>query len=150
MTEVSPRLSQILGDDHRDLDEQWERIEATPASELTTRRELFGSFHSDLLRHIVIEEEELFPRMEAAGPSQRVLVAQLIDEHRRIKELLSQMEREVISGSELFDKLGLELINVLWAHNAREEASAYPWLDSQLSPAQVVEVERRLEHQDPP
>jgi len=149
MTETRVRLSDLMGGDHHDLDERWERFQNTPASDRTRRRTIFDSFRADLLHHIAIEEEELFPRILSADPAQRGLVGRLLDEHRQIKEALDRLSEGLASGSGSIDRLGLELINVLWEHNAREEASAYPWLDDHLTAPEVLEVRDDLARRRP-
>jgi len=61
MTERSVPASEMMGNDHRELDGVWERFRATPESDFVTRREVFDSFRAGLLHHIAIEEDQLFP-----------------------------------------------------------------------------------------
>ena len=140
-----PRISQILGEDHKDLDAQWERMGAVSDADLSTRRAMFASFSAGLLHHIAVEEELLFPPMETADPVRQALVARLREEHREIQEALRRIEDETTMGSKAWDELGSELVNVLWEHNAREEGAAYPWLDEHLSIAQILRVKRAME-----
>ena len=144
MTPAPPRLSEILGDDHQDLDERWERIESLAPATGATRRALFASFRADLLRHIEVEEAQLFPRLAQAEPPQQALAERLIEEHRRIRETLDQIARQIDRDDAPVAELGFELINLLGEHNTREEESAYPWLDAHLTAAEVAEVQRRL------
>ncbi len=141
------RISELLGGEHRDLDEIWERLTETPATDPLARRTLFNSFRDGLLEHIAIEEERLFPWMQEGDPSRRQLVDRLLEEHRRIREHLDRVDRQLGASSASFEAAGLELVNELWEHNAREEAMVYPWLDDHLSPDQLLEVrDRRAAH----
>ena len=144
MTEPRRALSEVMGQDHRDLDELWERVAATPATDRPVRERLFVAFRSGLLAHIAEEEERLFPLFDATDPGLRGLVARLLEEHREIRGLLDRIDRELTTGTGNLEELGFELVNVLGEHNAREESVAYPWLDGHLPHDRVLEVERRL------
>lgn len=148
MTEEPGLLSEVMGRDHRDLDALWERISSTPPTDRSVRQRLFADFRSGLLGHIAEEEERLFPLLDETDPILRALVARLLDEHREIQGLLERIDQELSSGTGAIDELGFDLVNVLGAHNAREENFAYPWLDSRLDPDAVREVRRRLAPRD--
>ena len=139
-------LARRMAEDHRDLDERWDRFEATPEGDAVGRRQRFRSFRSDLLEHIALEEEDLFPRMVDRDPGQRALVGRLLEEHARIKDVLDRLGAalEVGAGPGSVAELGFELRNELGEHNAREEAVAYPWLDGHLTAAETAEATRRL------
>jgi hemerythrin-like domain-containing protein len=144
MTETRARLSDVMGGDHHDLDDRWERLQGIPESDRVARRELFDAFRADLLHHIDVEEELLFPQMLNQDPALRSLVERLLEEHREIKETLERLARDIDVGSKAVDDLAFELTNVLGEHNSREESSVYPWLDDHLAPAQVLEAVGRL------
>lgn len=140
-----PRITQMLGDDHKELDAQWERICAVSDAELPTRQKMFAEYTADLLHHIAVEEAVLFPALETADPIRQALVARLREEHREIQETLHRIEVELATGPKSWEELGTELINVLWEHNAREEGAAYPWLDEHLSIGQILRVKQAME-----
>lgn len=149
MTGETPRLSEILGGDHDDLDRRWEEIESTPPGDTCGRRLRFDSFRAGLLGHIAVEEERLFPILRSGGPSERILAERLIEEHRQVRESLAEIDRALTAGVGSLQRLGFDLINVLWEHNSREEAQAYPWLDAHLTPEQVLDVQRCLDAREP-
>jgi hemerythrin superfamily protein len=140
MNETGGPPSQLLSGDHRELDQKFEEFKATPASETVQRHERFDRFATDLRRHIEVEERLLFPVFAEGDPSRRLLVDLMLDEHRRIEEVLQRIRLRLDAGPASTEDLELELINVLWAHNAREEQSVYPWFDTQLP----VELGRAL------
>lgn len=144
MRETPRRLSELMGDDHHDLDDRLGLLKGLPASDRTTRQVAFDAFRSDLLHHMAIEEEHLFPRMLELDPSLSGLVRRLLDEHRAIKDALDLLGRELALGSGAVEASIFELTNVLGEHNAREEESVYPWLDDHLTSAELVETARRL------
>jgi hemerythrin-like domain-containing protein len=133
MSEGVEPPSQLLGGDHKELDELFEEFRATPPSATGRRIELFDQFATDLRRHIAVEERLLFPVFGEGDSSHRVVVDLMLDEHRRIEEELRRIRLRLDEGPASTEDLELELLNVLWAHNAREEESVYPWFDTHLS-----------------
>lgn len=151
-TEEPP--SQLLSGDHRELDRKFEEFRATPPATTGRRNELFEQFAIDLRRHIEVEEGLLFPVFSEGDPSRRLLVDLMLDEHRRIEEILRRIHLRLNAGPESTEDIEFELLNVLWAHDAREEESVYPWFDTHLSADLVRSVRRELHEtetkRDPP
>ncbi len=138
------RLSELLGDDHRELDTVFEEFRATPVGDRAQRTKLFRGFAEELRTHIGLEEEHLFPRFGEGDPVRRAMVETMLEEHRRILDVLVRTEGRLAGGDGRTDDLEEELINVLWAHNAREENAVYPWFDEHLSAAEGDPVVRAL------
>ncbi len=139
------RLSELLSGDHREIDEQFEEFTATLASETAQRRERFERFAGDLRRHIEVEEARLFPVFGEGDPSRRALVDRMLEEHRRIEAILEEIRLRLDQGGgATTEDLEVELVNVLWEHNAREEGSVYPWFDTHLSSERTREVTQEL------
>ncbi len=136
--------SHLLSGDHRDLDRLFEQFRATPFSQTGRRKELFDPFAADLRRHIDVEERLLFPVFGEGDPSRRLLVDLILDEHRRIQDVLERIRLQLDARPVSTEELELELVNVLWAHNAREEESVYPWFDRHLSADLARAVDRAL------
>jgi len=88
--------------------------------------------------------------MKGDEPSRHALVERLVEQHSQIKELLGRIDLALATRSGTLDEACEELINVLWAHNALEEGSAYPWLDGHLTEIEVQTLKRRLEEKPAP
>lgn len=142
--------SQLLSGDHRELDRKFEEFRATPPAATGRRNELFDQFATDLRRHIAIEERLLFPVFGEGDPSRRLLVDLMLDEHRRVEDVLHKIHLRLGTGSASTEDLETELLNVLWAHDAREEESVYPWFDTHLSTDLARAVLRELREPAPP
>jgi hemerythrin-like domain-containing protein len=145
MNDTGELPSRLLSGDHRDLDQTFEEFQATPVSQTARRSELFDLFATDLRRHIGIEERLLFPVFGEGDSSRRLLVEQMLDEHRRIEAALQEIRLRLGSGPASTEDLESQLLNVLWAHNAREEGSVYPWFDTHLSADLTQAVNRELQ-----
>lgn len=131
-------MSSIAGfmqDDHDRLDKIFREFSRMKNKELKKAKPLFHDFKIGLQRHIVWEEEILFPLFEGrtgmhdAGPT---FVMRM--EHRQIKGFLEGIH-DKIAESEVagLDELENGLLEVLTAHNEKEENILYPWIDNSLN-----------------
>jgi hemerythrin-like domain-containing protein len=145
MKDTGKLPSRLLSGDHRGLDQTFEEFQATPVAQTVRRSELFDQFATDLRRHIGVEERLLFPVFGEVDSSHRALVELMLDEHRRIESALQKIRLRLDAGPESTEDLEAELINVLWAHNAREEESVYPWFDTHLTADLAQAVGRELQ-----
>jgi hemerythrin-like domain-containing protein len=145
MSDGAEPTSRLLGGDHEELDRRFEEFRTIPPAATGRRNELFDQFATDLRRHIAVEERLLFPVFGDGDPSHRLLVDRMLDEHRRIEEVLQRIHFRLDAAAASTEDLESELLNVLWAHNAREEESVYPWFDTHLSVDLARAVSRELQ-----
>ncbi len=150
MTERTPRLASTLQEDHDRLGTLFEEFRASRAASPERRAELFRPFAAGLRAHIRFEEETAFPLYGQGDPACDSTRTLLLDEHRRIQEVLERIEDRLAVGPADTAALEEALLNVLWAHDAREEGQVYPWFDAHLPTPRIEElvaVFRRLEPQ---
>ena len=90
-----------------------------------------GEFLRRLRRHIEMEEDVLFPAFEqrtgmtAAGPSVQMRI-----EHTAMHPILTRMEQAMqANDGEGFRQSTQSLLDILQAHNVKEEQMMYPMLD---------------------
>lgn len=127
-------VADFMSHDHDRLDALFEEFRQTKTQDLPRARRLFDEFRSGLERHIVWEEDILFPAFEArtgmheAGPT---VVMRM--EHRQIRELLAEIAQALEAGRTDTDTLEQDLLQVLGVHNSKEEGILYPWIDRELS-----------------
>lgn len=128
-------ISEFMAEDHAALDRLIEEFRNSRNDDPDRSRLLFDEFMARLQRHILWEEEFLFPIFEKrtgmtdAGPT-----AVMAMEHVQIKGLLEEMSLRVMEGlSEPMDELTIELLEVLGAHNQKEETVLYPALDRMVT-----------------
>jgi iron-sulfur cluster repair protein YtfE (RIC family) len=124
-------VTAILGQDHRRLDGLLaDAKRALTAGERPRAAALFAAFRDGLERHIVAEEEVLFPAFEAltgitTGPT-RVMRA----EHADIRAYLAEVaNRLAAGGGEGLATPLASLTALLYAHNGKEERILYPATD---------------------
>lgn len=135
-------VTELLGADHRRLDALLaDAKRALAAGEPARARPLFTAFHEGLERHIVAEEEILFPTFEeltgmVGGPTQVMR-----SEHVDIRKLLEEIAERLEQGSEGGYTTPLaSLTALLYAHNGKEERILYPATDRAASGAGRLEA----------
>jgi regulator of cell morphogenesis and NO signaling len=128
-------------EDHQRLDDLFHEFQELKAADRRKAGELFGQFKAGLERHIVWEEEILFPAFEEKfhhfqnGPT-----AVMRLEHQEIRRHLESIADKL--GREDFDTEEDEckLDAVLCAHNHKEEGILYPLMDHVFSAQERSEM----------
>ncbi len=127
-------ISEFMSRDHDRLDVIFAEFQKTQDSGKAS--ELFSQFDTGLRAHIGWEEDILFPPfeektgMKGSGPT-----AVMRSEHQQIKQLLESIAQAI--GQRDTAKSVSALLEVLAAHNHKEENVLYPWLDQCLSEAET-------------
>jgi hemerythrin-like domain-containing protein len=121
--------------DHRSCDGGWAEVEsAAEAGDPAATAAYWQRFQSALLRHLAMEEQLLFPAVEAAtgmanaGPTQVMRM-----EHEQMRGVLAQMSAAVerADAEELIDQ-GDTLNILIQQHNMKEEGVLYPMAERAL------------------
>lgn len=139
-------IAQYYELDHDRLDGLFKRFRALKVSDFAQAKARFFEFQAGLLRHIVWEEEILFPAfedktgMKDTGPTEVMRI-----EHRQIKQLLVAIDQR-LQEQAATDTQEAALIETLGAHNRKEESILYPAIDSQLTDQERKDVFARMEH----
>lgn len=125
-------LSAILEREHHDIDGGLEAFLASaagPAPDLAT----LSLALSALRRHIYLEEQFVFPPLRAGGLFAAVLV--MLREHGEIWGLVDKLDAgaDVDPSAAVVRETCEELIDLLEAHNEKEEPIIYPQADLLLT-----------------
>ncbi len=117
--------------DHDRLDELFKTFQTSKRSDIAKAKEAFKDFKIGLQRHIVWEEELLFPMWEEkTGMVEDGPTPVMRFEHEQIKQLLDAIHRKVESGNLNSDQEEQALLNLLSSHNRKEERALYPAIDN--------------------
>jgi iron-sulfur cluster repair protein YtfE (RIC family) len=134
MNADSRTISSYFEEDHDRLDALLTSFHELKRSEFERARESFREFKFGLQRHIVWEEELLFPLWERrAGRADCGPTVVMREEHRRIGKALEALHQKVRQGDPECDAEEQELLRLLSDHNVKEERVLYPSIDNQLS-----------------
>jgi iron-sulfur cluster repair protein YtfE (RIC family) len=127
-------IQSVFADDHDHLDgllADYDRLKGTAPD---AAKQCFKEFKFGLQRHIVWEEQILFPLFERkTGMTQAGPTVVMRQEHRRIADRLEAIHAKVRAGDPDTDREIDALLEVLALHNQKEEAVLYPALDRLLT-----------------
>ncbi len=129
-----------MGEDHDRLDNIFKEFKSAKNTDKNKAGNLFHQFKTGLQKHIVWEEEILFPLFENktgmhnAGPT-----AVMREEHKKIKDFLEKI-CVGLRGTMLTEDFEEELIEILTEHNNKEENILYPWIDNSVSDEEKEEA----------
>jgi iron-sulfur cluster repair protein YtfE (RIC family) len=135
-------IKRFMDTDHRRVDRILEEFSMLKHRALSQARTLFTHSKSGLLRHIVWEEDLLFPSLEVktgmhgTGPT-----AVMRQEHAQIKAALERIEQLLNAGElKAIDTAEQELVSLLTVHNQKEERILYPMMNQSLSAQERYEL----------
>ena len=121
--------------DHRACDAIWAEVEqAVDNGDDEAAIEAFKRFQTAMIRHLDMEEQALFPALEAAGlppmgPTQMMRI-----EHEQFRRMLREMEALADAGdAEGLADEGDTLLMLIQQHNAKEEGILYPMAERLLA-----------------
>ena len=126
-------IHQHYTEDHQRLDDLFHEFQNLKASDLRAAEKSFGEFKADLERHIVWEEEILFPAFEKKFGHQGGPTAVMRFEHCEIRKYLDVIGRKLAEQNFHTDDEEMRLEAVLRAHNHKEESILYPMMDQVFS-----------------
>ncbi len=105
----------------------------------------FSEFKKGLQRHIIWEEEILFPMFEDKievrdGPTEAMRI-----EHRSIKEFLEGIHDKVSEGDTCTEAIERGMLAMLMPHNDKEESVLYPFIDLETSEKEREDAFKRMD-----
>jgi regulator of cell morphogenesis and NO signaling len=120
--------------DHDRLDELFKTFQTSKRVDFAKAKEAFKEFKVGLQRHIVWEEELLFPVWEEkTGMIEDGPTPVMRFEHSQIKQLLDAIHEKVEGQNLDTDQDEQALVNLLSSHNRKEERALYPAIDNVIS-----------------
>ncbi|MBC7839708.1 MAG: hemerythrin domain-containing protein [Nitrospiraceae bacterium] len=116
--------------DHDRLDELFKTFQQLKRSDFAKAKESFKEFKVGLQRHIVWEEDILFPLWEKeTGITEGGATSVMRAEHRQIEQQLEAIHGRVAEQDPNSDQAEQALLNLLGSHNMKEERVLYPGID---------------------
>lgn len=120
--------------DHDRLDELFKTFQTSKRVDFAKAKEAFKEFKIGLQRHILWEEELLFPMWEEkTGMIEDGPTPVMRFEHDQIKQLLDAIHQKVERQHLDTDRDEQTLLNLLSSHNRKEERALYPAIDNVTS-----------------
>lgn len=132
--------------DHDRLDGLFTEFQGLKRIDPAEAKLKFKAFITGLSRHIVWEEEILFPLFEKrTGMTNSGPTEVMRQEHLMIKRHLDAIHDKVRVADPESDLEENALLDVLKAHNMKEEQILYPAIDSGLDAAAAAEVKAAMD-----
>jgi len=138
-----------LACDHHRLDEALRSVStAVTGGRFAEAAAGYEQFELDLLRHLRVEEELIFPVFEARSGLVTGPTDTMRNEHRQVRMALALMRRGLLQSDGIAYGDGLRFFeSVLPDHNAKEEHILYPALDGLLRPSERSALVARLQRE---
>ncbi|CAM5297151.1 hemerythrin domain-containing protein [Thauera sp.] len=140
-------IAELMTHDHRSCDHEFAAAETLAArKDWPAATKALNRFISSLETHFQAEEQELFPRFEAAtgmtqGPTQ-VMRGEHVEMRATLERLASALENQ---DADEFAGEAETLLIMMQQHNMKEENILYPMCDTRLG-AQSEAVVGNLSH----
>ena len=134
-------IREYFEEDHDRLDDLFKNFQKTKSTDYAKAKTFFVEFRTGLQRHIIWEEEILFPLFErktgitSGGPTEVMRM-----EHREIGQHLEAIHDKVKVADPGSDAEEQRLLDVLSLHNMKEENILYPAIDNSVTPEEVKKV----------
>ncbi|MCA9405007.1 MAG: hemerythrin domain-containing protein [Candidatus Omnitrophica bacterium] len=120
--------------DHDELDAYMKSFQETKKVDFSKAKKYFEEFKYGLERHIEWEESILFPLFEEkTGMKDSGPTAVMREEHKQIKVYLQTISEKLLKDDLTTDNEEELLIDLLTAHNQKEENILYPAIDNVAS-----------------
>ncbi|HZH91574.1 MAG TPA: hemerythrin domain-containing protein [Pyrinomonadaceae bacterium] len=131
---------ELLKNDHAKVSTLFDRIE--PATDATTRQQLFAQLKQELELHAHIEETILYPVLKGIAET-RDTTEEGYEEHQEVKDLLSELEATPADGEEWSDLI-VELRENVEHHVEEEEGEMFTMAREVLSEQQINDIGARM------
>lgn len=130
---TQPSIQHFFQEDHERLDALFKTFQTLKRSDYAKAKDSFIQFKFGLQRHIVWEEEILFPLWERqTGMAEVGPTMVMRAEHRQIGDYLETIHQKVQQQDPRSDQEEQRLLAILSSHNQKEERVLYHTIDSIL------------------
>ncbi len=144
MSESTVQVS--LAQDHDRLDQLLETYRQLKRVDFAKAKQAFREFKFGLQRHIISEETIFFPLFEdKTGMRDHGPTVVMKAEHREIGRRLEALHDKVRRHDVDSDREEEELLQVLFAHNQKEENVLYPAIDRLSSAEEKADAFQKME-----
>jgi regulator of cell morphogenesis and NO signaling len=138
-------ITAFFEQDHDRLDELFKTFQQLKRSDFTKAKESFKEFKVGLQRHILWEEDILFPFWEKeTGITEGGATSVMRAEHRQIEQQLEAIHGKVAEQDPDSDQAEQALLNLLGSHNMKEERVLYPGIDRVTSAGERDTIFRNM------
>lgn len=139
-------ISTMFDEDHERLDALFKSFQALKRTDFPKAKSAFLEFKAGLQRHVVWEEEVLFPLWEkTSGMTGGGPTIVMRREHQEIGDCLESLSRKIQAQNPETDREEEILLDLLDRHNMSEEEVLYPEMDRMISAEERETAFRAME-----
>ncbi|MBS2545859.1 hemerythrin domain-containing protein [Catenulispora sp. NL8] len=138
----TPDVIAVLRGDHQDVEELFKKVQ-DHAHYRNRRKELADQAIIELVRHMVAEEQYVYPIVREADGGQAV-VDHAVSADAEAEALMKQLE-PLEATDEVFDRVLIKLMTVTRSHVADEETQLFPCLAAACPPTELREIGERVQ-----
>jgi iron-sulfur cluster repair protein YtfE (RIC family) len=134
-------ISAYFEKDHDLLDEIFQQYLNYKQTDLTRSDEQLLKFKSEVGRHLICEEEILYPLYEQKCGTEQDATNVMRQEHQKVRSFINMLE----TGKTLNDHEVKTFLIVIGQHCLKEECVIFPELDRVLTPVEKAVVFEKLQ-----
>ena len=136
-------LYQMLIQDHRAVDDLFEKIEKSGKNANRTRQQLFGKLREELELHTRVEEQIVYPDFKK---HERVkdFIGEALEEHGEVKKMLQQLGRMEPGAAEWSAGIA-DLKKAVQHHVREEEQRIFPAARKEIDEDEANDLARRVQ-----
>ena len=139
-------ISAMFDEDHERLDALFKSFQTLKRTDFPKAKSAFLEFKAGLQRHVVWEEEVMFPLWEKkSGMTGGGPTIVMRSEHREIGDCLESLSRKIQAQNLETEREEEFLLDLLDRHNMSEEEVLYPEMDHIISPEEREAAFRAME-----
>ena len=131
---ITGKISDFMCEEHNKLVTILDEFRSLRDMDKIKKKTIFRAFRNNLQKHIIWEEEILFPIFESkTGMNEFGPTAIMRMEHKHVKDLLEDINNKILKKD--LNGIGrrcIELVDLISTHNYKEENILFPWLDETL------------------
>ena len=139
-------ISAMFDEDHERLDALFKSFQTLKRTDFPKAKSAFLEFKAGLQRHVVWEEDVLFPLWERkSGMTGGGPTIVMRNEHREIGDWLEAICRKIQAQNPDTEREEQTLLDLLDRHNMSEEEVLYPEMDRMISAEERETAFRAME-----
>lgn len=139
-------ISTMFDEDHERLDALFKAYQTLKRTDFPKAKSAFLEFKAGLQRHVVWEEDVLFPLWERkSGMTGGGPTIVMRNEHQEIRDCLESLSRKIEAQNPETDREEEFLLDLLDRHNMSEEEVLYPEMDHIISSEEREAAFRAME-----
>lgn len=140
-------ITRFYSEDHDKLDGFFKKFQELKRQNYPEAKTYFREFKFGLQRHIVWEEEILFPVFEEkTGMKESGPTFVMRQEHRQIGAALEALHEKVRKQDPESDAEEAAILDILSQHNMKEESILYPAIDQHVSGEETKNIFKAMEN----